>query len=98
MDKIMEYLIDERDNSEVSARLILRSLSKYNDIMEEFSNWINSRIYPKQNAISVEGYTARDISQIAPFMDGAGVYSFLVTLRDEPVKAKEIMRNGFRRK
>ncbi|MDR2344126.1 MAG: hypothetical protein LBD86_06320 [Spirochaetaceae bacterium] len=47
---------------------------------------------------AVEGYTAEMIARLAPFMDGVGVYNFLVTLRERPDNGKRIIVAGFPRK
>jgi len=35
---------------------------------------------------------------LAPFMDGVGIYNFLITLRERPENAKRIIAEGFPRK
>jgi hypothetical protein len=50
------------------------------------------------NPLAVGGYTAQDINNLAPFMDGLGVFTFMVTLREDPAKAKEYIEGGFKRK
>ena len=98
MDKVVDYLINERHNTPVVARQLYSVLSKYDDIIAEFKIWLESRSYVIDNAVSIEGYTAQKIHNIAPFLDGCGVYSFLVTLRDSPSEALNIVQGGFARK
>lgn len=45
--------------------------------------------------VSVEGYTAKKISELAPFMNAVGIYNFLVLLREQPEKAKVYITEGF---
>lgn len=45
--------------------------------------------------MEIGGYTAKTIHEIAPQLVGIGVYNFLVTLRDDPEGAKEIIDEGF---
>lgn len=98
MEKIINYLVDERSQKYEVALKIVAPLEKHDDIRKELEEWIETRAYPTSNPITIEGYTARDISKLAPFMDGVGVYNFLVTLRERPDRAKSIIEAGFPRK
>ncbi len=97
MDKIMNYLIDNLNQTERASKRNFAKLSKYDDIKSEFENWIDTQKYPT-DGIEIEGYNAATISELAPFMNGVGVYNFLVTLRDNPVLAKQTIADGFPRK
>jgi hypothetical protein len=94
----MEYLLQEKQMTEIVAARAEKKVSKYDDIRKEFEFWINNRIYNTDNPLAVGGYTAHGVSKLAPFMDGLGVFNFMVTLRDDPVKAKEYIDGGFKRK
>lgn len=98
MDKIIQYYIEEKQVTEVVAKVLAKSISKYADIRKEFEYWIDNRNYDAPNAIIINGYTANRIHDAAPFLDASGVYSFMVTLRDDPQKAQEYLSNGFPRK
>ncbi len=98
MEKIIKYFIDEKAVSEVVAKVLAKSLLKYADIRDEFIYWLNNRDYNAPNAISIGGYSACDVHEMAPFLDAAGVYNFMVTLRDNPIKAQAYIKNGFPRK
>lgn len=95
LEKILSYLIDEKSCTEVVAEQVAAKLTKYNDIKAEFLRWLETGKYPTEDAIAVNGYTAAKISEIAPVLDGAGVYNFLVTLRDNPEEARRIIAEGF---
>ena len=84
--------------TEVVATRIVKKLSKHEDICAELEAWIINRNYSTDNPLIVGGYTAQDIHNLAPFMDGLGVFNFMVTLREDPVKAKEYIDGGFKRK
>jgi hypothetical protein len=73
-------------------------LEKHHDIRAELEQWIDKREYPQDKPLTIEGYTAEMISNLAPFMDGVGVYNFMVTLRERPNNAKRIIATGFPRK
>lgn len=97
MEKVINYLIEELNQSERVAKRNAAKLCKYEDIKNEFIEWTKSNIF-EETGISVDGYTAKKISELAPFMNGVGVYSFMVTLRDNPELAHETIKAGFPRK
>jgi len=98
MDLIIKYFIEEKSVTEVVAKILAKPLLKYDDIKEEFLYWLENRNYDCPNPINISGYTAASVARIAPHLDSAGIYNFMVTLRDNPVKAKEYINNGFPRK
>ena len=98
MDMIKNYLINERNQKPEVAAKIASPFEKHDDIRAELERWIESREYPQGNSLMIEGYTAGAISKLAPFMDGVGVYNFMVTLRERPDNAKRIIAEGFKRK
>ena len=98
MEKIINYLVNERNQKHEVALKIMAPLEKHNDIRAELEQWIEQREYPQDNPLTVESYTAAMISKLAPFMDGVGVYNFLVTLRERPENGKRIITEGFKRK
>jgi len=97
MNKIMTYLIGTLNQSERAAKRNESKLSKYEDIKNEFETWIDTQEYP-DNGVLINGYNAKKISKMADFMNGLGVYNFLVTLRDNPEFAFNTINDGFRRK
>jgi len=98
MNIIMDYLLREKQMTEVVAARTEKKVSKYEDIRKEFEFWIKNKAYNPDNPLAVGGYTAQDIYNLAPFMDGLGVFNFMVTLREDPEKAKEYISEGFKRK
>lgn len=98
MDIIKNYLINERNQKPEVAAKIASPFEKHDDIRAELERWIKSREYPQGNSLMIEGYTAGAISKLAAFMDGVGVYNFMVTLREHPDNAKQIIAEGFKRK
>jgi len=98
METIINYLVNVRNQKpEVAAKIAL-PLERHNDIRAELENWIARQEYLQDNPLTIEGYTAERISKLAPFMDGVGVYNFMVTLRERPDNAKRIIAEGFPRK
>lgn len=98
MDKIRDYLTQELQMKPFVANMMVTRLCRYDDIRAEFYNWLDTRSYQTENPLQVEGYTAADIAALAPFMDASAVYGFLVTLRENPKDAKDIIARGFPRK
>ena len=98
MENIINYLINARKQKPEVAAKIAAPLEKHDDIRAELEKWIDKREYPQSNPLTIEGYTAEMISKLAPFMDGVGVYNFMVTLRERPDNARRIIAAGFPRK
>ena len=98
MEKIVNYLVNKRNQKPEVAVKIASSFERHADIRAELENWIERQEYAQDNPLTVEGYTAEMISKLAPFMDGVGVYNFLVTLRERPKNGKRIIAEGFPRK
>jgi len=98
MNIIMDYLLNEKQMTEIVASRTEKKVSKYEDIRKEFEFWIKNKTYNTDNPLTIEGYTAQDIYNFAPFMDGLGVFNFMVTLREDPAKAKEYIDGRFKRK
>jgi hypothetical protein len=98
MKKIIEYLINARKQKREVALKIALPFERHDDIRDELENWIDRQDYEQDSPLMIEGYTAEMISKLAPFMDGVGVYNFLVTLRERPENGKRIISEGFPRK
>ena len=98
MSIISEYLLNEKKMTKAVATRAEEKVLKYEDIRKEFEFWIENKAYKKDSPLVVGAYTAQDICKLAPFMDGLGVFNFLVTLREDPEKAKEYIASGFKRK
>ena len=93
---IYNYLVNEKNNSEAVASTITEKVCRHEDIKNEFLKWLERRNYDFDNPLTISGYTAKDIVKMAPFMDGIGVYTFMVTLREKPDKAKQYIEEGFK--
>ncbi len=94
--KIHKYLKEEKQvTSETVERMLTKTVTKYDDIKDEFEEWLDKRTYKQWGGVKVQGWSAQKIAEKAPFLDGIGVFNFLVTLRDEPEKGLEIIEKGF---
>lgn len=92
--EIKEYLAQDSDSSPVVREMLLAKVMKYDDIAEGFATWIKTQDYGAARA-KAKGYTAEKIHELAPHLEGVGVFNFLVTLRDNPEEAKKIIESGF---
>lgn len=97
MEQILNYLMTELQQSERIANRNAAKLCKYDDIKEEFLAWIDTKDFGNSSLV-IDGYNAKKIAELAPFMNGAGVYNFMVTLRENPELAHALIAAGFPRK
>lgn len=94
MEQIKTYLESEG----LSSGAVQRRLAEFErnpDIAAEFEEWIQNGAGEYVNGVVIEGYTAKQIKELAQFMNGIGVYNFLVTLRENPEVAKKYIAEGF---
>ena len=98
MEQIRNYLIKEKNMPDVVAERTIAKLARHPDIAQELRAWIENRTYETGAPVRAEGYTAADIAKLAPFLDGVGAFTFLISLREEPAKAKQQLTAGFPRK
>lgn len=90
-----KYLVTELKVTGGLMFMMMDKIKKYDDIYDEFCCWLEKRNYDKENSVEVAGYTAKQIFELNPKLDGIGVYNFLVTLREEPERAKKYIESGF---
>jgi hypothetical protein len=98
MEKIIDYLVKTCHQKPEAAVKVAQPFAEHDDIRTELEHWIETQEYLQNNPLTIEGYTAKKVSELAPFMNGVGVYNFLVTLRERPDNAKRIIAEGFPRK
>jgi len=94
--EVLDYLVKEkRCEEKVVAPMMWAKVAKYEGIRAEFEEWLEKRKYRKTGAVEVNGWIAEKVAEAAPDLDGIGAFNFLVTLRDEPEVAAEIIENKF---
>lgn len=98
MELIRRFLLEEKKMPTVVAERTAEKLERHPDISAELVHWILSKEYKTSSSVIIEGYTAADIVKLAPFMDGVGVFTFLVSLREQPERTKAQIAAGFPRK
>lgn len=97
MDTILKYMTNSGTSPVVAKRLCAK-LSKHEDIYAELLSCIEGCGECAENGLVVNGYSAKDIQALAPFMNLVGVYGFLVSLRENPESSLETIKAGFPRK
>lgn len=94
VEQIKSYFI-EAGLDEAFANRKVAQYSKHMDISEEFIYWIVNGQYV-ENGIMVEGYSAKQLSELSRNLVGEGSFSLLIMLREKPEKAKKKIQEGFR--
>lgn len=98
MNKIRDFF-ESLNLPEYSYKRNIEGFERNPDIAEEFSEWLETHQYRVDDgALKIRGYTASKIAEMAPFLDGAGAFNFLITLREKPEKAEKYIQDGFKRK
>lgn len=93
--KIEQYLVEvKKVESPVVREMLRNKVTKYDDIAGEFMKWLETQKYADDGLV-VGDYTAKQIYEMAPELDGIGVFNFLVTLRERPEEARKIIESGF---
>ncbi len=66
------------------------------DIKREFEHWIKTKEYLENEQVIVQGYSAKQISEMSKYMIGEGAFVMLIELRENPENALKKIKNGFR--
>lgn len=74
----------------------VRKLEEHKDILREFEMWVQNKEYCDANPVSVEGYTAKDLSQTYPMLNGDGAFMMLIALRENPQSAVKMLKDGMK--
>ncbi len=96
LEKVRRYLTEEKACQGLALEAVMDKIIKYEDIFEDFCHWLETRKYEHDGVVIVEGYNAQSIVDLAPMLDGIGAFNFLVDLRDQPERAFEIIKEGFK--
>lgn len=95
---IIKYFKEDAKMNDFVAKTLFKDLSKYDDILNEFTKYLNQKTYDLENAIEINGYTAKKIHELNPSFEPTGVYTFMELLRTDPKRAEEIIKGGFKNK
>lgn len=95
---VIKYFKEEEKVNDFVGKLLFKDLAKYDDILNEFTKYLNQRTYDLKDAIEINGYTAKKIHELNPQFNPSGVYTFMEVLRSDPERAEEIIKSGFKNK
>ncbi len=92
--RIIQYLRKKGVQNPIVAGNLVEKVTRYDDIRQELMGWLRTGEFG-DDGVEIEGYKAKDIARLAPFMDGVGVCNFMVDLREKPEVAKKHIADGF---
>lgn len=98
VETIVKHFKEEEKMNDVVSKILFKDLSKYDDILNEFTKYLTQRTYDIDGAIEINGYTAKKVAELNPAFHATGVYTFMELLRDDFAKAEEIIKGGFKNK
>ena len=95
IDTVIKYFREKLKVTDVVAKRCFKDLIKYDDILNEFTKCLIQKNYDLNDAIEINGYTAKKIHELNPTFSVSGVYTFLKLLRDDKEKAEDIIKKNF---
>jgi len=100
MNNIDAYIFNYLKHTiKYSDKLIEKQMKDFErnlDIKAEFATTLKFG-YPKQDPITIEGYTAEQLEAIGK-LSILGAYNYLIYLREEPKDALRMIKKGLPRK
>ena len=98
MREIIKKFYEDNKTPGILLKQKLIKLEQNPDIAEEFGYWIVNRSYETEEPVTVEGYTAKKLSDESKYLDGEGAFMMLIELRENPKKALDQLSRGIKRK
>lgn len=98
MNEIIRQFYEKNNLPKPIVEQKVAAFSRNSDIAEEFEQWITDRTYKAEGAVTVEGYTAKKLSELSEYLNGDGAFVLLIELRENPDKAHRRIMQGFKRK
>ena len=89
----MQYIINALGKNQEYAKKAYEKLCKYQDIRNEFYNYVMNEEFPKENIIKCEGYSAEELCNTT-ILKPLGAYNYLIYLRDNPEEALANLKAG----
>ena len=97
---IMEYIINALGKNQEYAKKAYEKLCKYQDIRNEFYNYVMNEEFPKENIIKWMNqpefkrvYSAEELCNTT-ILKPLGAYNYLIYLRDNPEEALANLKAG----
>ncbi len=66
------------------------------DIAAEFEYWILNKAFKTEDAVEIEGYTAKRLAETFEYLNGDGAFLMLVDLKENPDRALAQLSEGFK--
>lgn len=98
MSAMIKRFYEENKIPGILLKKKMDDFDKNPDIAAEFEYWIEHKTYKGEDAVSVEGYTAKKLSEESEYLNGEGAFAMLIELRENPKKALAQIAKGFKRK
>ena len=98
MNDIIRQFYEKKNLPKPIVEQKVAAFGRHSDIAEEFEQWITDRTYKSQDAVTIEGYTAKKLSELSEHLNGDGAFVLLIELREHPEKARKRITNGFKYK
>ena len=98
MNDIIKQFYEKNNLPKPIVEQKVAAFSRHSDIAEEFEQWSTDRTYKAEGAVTVEGYTAKKLSELSEYLNGDGAFVLLIELRENPEKAHRRIMQGFKRK
>ncbi len=93
MKTIRDYYV-QANLPDMVLKTKISEFEKHNDIAAEFAEWIETGKY-RDNGVAEQGYTAKLLSELSPFLDGEGAFTLLIQLRENPTKTLKKLDKGY---
>ncbi len=98
MNDVIEKFYKDNDIMPLLLEQKLRLFGKNRDIAEEFEYWIQTGKYVSNNPVIIEGYTAAKLAEEVENLEGEGAFIVLTELRDDPQRAMNKIKEGYKKK
>ena len=98
MSGIIEQFYKDNQAMPLLLKRKMSKFEKHKDIAAEFEYWIRNGKYVHDSPVEIEGYTAEKIAREISNLDGEGTFIMLIELREDPQKALNKLKNGFKQK
>ena len=96
---IKDYLKNKENTTDEVVNQLIKPYYNHSDIANEFEYWIREKKFIEENPVCESGYTAEKLyEEYSNVLDIQGIFSLLITLRENPDKALNWIKEGFPRK
>lgn len=97
--RIRDYLSKKDNINDVVVKQLVKPYYNHPDIANEFEYWIRKKEFIEENPVTEHGYTAKKLyEKYNNILDISGIFSLLITLREDSAKALKWIEEGFPRK